>query len=53
MPSDAHSTHRYEDLNGHRYICFDPMPRNLGDAITIAIEWAERTEEYILYSEEF
>jgi hypothetical protein len=52
-PSGGHSTHRYEDNAGDCYICYEPMPTNLQDAIAIAKEWAECTEEYILYSQEF
>jgi len=52
MPSDGHSTHRYSD-GTYCYVCYEPMPRNYDDAVVIAKEWAERTEDYIVYSEEF
>lgn len=47
--SGAHETHRYGISSGRPYICFEPPPTNLKDAINIAKEWAERTERYIDY----
>lgn len=52
-PTDAHSTHRYTDAGGRCYICYDPMPTSMKDAIAIAKAWAERTEDYIVNSREF
>lgn len=52
-PAGGHTTHRYTDEAGDCYICYDPMPTNWDDAVAIAKEWAERTERYILYSQEF
>ena len=50
-PTDGHSTHRYHD--GRYYICYEPMPGNFKDAIAVAKEWAECTENYILYGDNF
>ena len=47
---DGHSTHRHFDDDGCPYVCYDPVPDNLDDAIVIAEEWAERTESYILHN---
>ncbi len=49
---DGHSTHRY-GLGERPYICYDPMPDNLQDAINIAKVWAEKTEAYIRWGETF
>lgn len=51
--SDGHSTHRYRQDDGKCYICYEPMPTKLQHAIAIAKAWAERTEAYILHSQEF
>ncbi|MBT3380512.1 MAG: hypothetical protein HN742_00120 [Lentisphaerae bacterium] len=44
--TDGHSTHRYSD-GSRRYVCYDPMPDNLDDAIEVAKAWADHTEEYV------
>jgi hypothetical protein len=45
--SDGHSTHRYGlGSGGYAYICYDPMPRTVGDAKDIAAGWARRTVLY-------
>jgi hypothetical protein len=43
---DGHSTHRH-GVNSRPYVCYDPMPRNLSDAVNIAKNWSEHTEKYI------
>lgn len=52
-PADGHSTHLYRDEAGFPYICYEPMPRDLDDAIAVAKEWAERTEAYMFFGTKF
>jgi hypothetical protein len=49
---DGHSTHRY-GLSDRPYICYDPMPEDLQDAIEVAKVWADKTEHYIETGTEF
>jgi hypothetical protein len=49
----AHETHRYGLGSGRPYICYEPPPDNLTDAIEVAKAWAERTEEYIEWGTPF
>lgn len=44
--SSLHRTHRYK--NGNEFwVCYDPQPNNLKDAINISRAWADRELEYI------
>lgn len=43
---NLHYTHRYTNGNKY-YICYDPMPTNLKDMMTVARAWADRELEYI------
>lgn len=45
--TDGHSTHRYTDPRGQRYICFEPAPTDMTSAFNIAKAWAEKTWNYI------
>jgi hypothetical protein len=53
-PTDCHSTHRYfseeEDLH---YICWSNCIHTLDDARSIAKAWAEKTQNYIKFNEQF
>ena len=48
----AHPTHRY-GLDRRPYVCYEPLPKNLDDAIKISKAWADRTEKYIETGERF
>jgi hypothetical protein len=51
---DGHSTHSYyHSRSNFYYICFEPQPRIMSDAIAIAKEWSERIEAYILHGHRF
>ena len=52
-PSGGHETHRYGVGSSRPYICYEPPPDNLADAIEVAKAWAERTEKYIRWGQEF
>ena len=53
-PNDGHSTHRYYDSHSDLYyICYEPMPLYVDDAINVAKAWAERTVDYIIYGWRF
>ena len=45
-PTDRHSTHRHWE-GSRPYVCFEPLPRNLAEAIDVAKSWAEHTEQYV------
>lgn len=48
-----HDTHRYRDVNGAHYVCFDPMPSDMTTAYQVAKLWAERTWQYIQTGQSF
>lgn len=46
--TDGHSTHRYGlGCFSKPHICYDPPPRSLRDARTIAESWSRHTAKYI------
>ena len=44
---DGHATHRYGLDSGVPFICYEPPPRTLKDARTIAESWSRHTIRYI------
>ena len=52
QPQSGHATHRY-GVGDRPYICYDPQPRDLATAKTIAQEWAIRTAYYIRHGKWF
>jgi len=45
--TDGHSTHRYGLDSDAPYICYEPPPRALKDAQTIAESWSRHTARYM------
>jgi len=45
--TSGHSTHRYGLDSRFPYICYEPPPRNLSDARTVAESWARHTVRYM------
>lgn len=45
-PTDDHSTHRYRDRQGHRFVCWTQPLRTLRDAKAVAHYWADCTDVY-------
>jgi len=43
----GHETHRYGLGSGSPFICYEPPPRTLKDARTVAESWARHTVRYM------
>jgi hypothetical protein len=45
--TDGHTTHRYSDRNGRKYVCWTGPLRNLKEAKLVAAAWADHTQHFI------
>ncbi|MBT3380511.1 MAG: hypothetical protein HN742_00125 [Lentisphaerae bacterium] len=45
--TSGHSTHRYGLGSSRPHICYEPPPRTLKDARTVAESWARHTARYM------
>ena len=52
-PRDGHTTHRYLDGDGRRFICWSEPLRTIGECLGVAGEWSERTLRYARYGTPF
>lgn len=50
--ASLHDTHRYSNNNRY-WICYDPQPSSLSDAVNISRAWADRELEYIATGTKF
>ncbi len=52
-PDDLHSTHRYRDHQGDRFVCWSEPVRSRAESEAIAKLWAQKTSAYIEDGEPF